>query len=428
MFHFSRHTYVLPQTNGGGISNFIVPLSGTSYLGGVLVWAFHHKDNKLLSIYRNIKGNDDFIKTVFRFQYSLLMATWRHTEITINGQSVKAQAPLIISASRSTDIPAFYSAWFFERLQKGYSAWTNPFNGVKSYVSYENTRFIVFWSKNPRPLIPYLNTLRKKDIKCYIQYTLNDYEREHLEKVPSLANRIETFKELVKELGAGTVIWRFDPMILTDDISMDDLLNKIKHIGTALKGYTEKLVFSYADIVAYKKVKYNLEKNGIQYKEWTEQQMDEFAMRLSAMNRELGWNYQLATCSEQIDIEKYGILHNRCIDSDLIARLAWNDKTLMEFLKVKILPISAPSLFDEGEPQLPEGAIRLPNNQYFLSVHKKDPGQRTLCGCMAAKDIGEYNTCPHLCEYCYANTTKELALKNWLRHRENPYSETITGK
>lgn len=93
------------------------------------------------------------------------MATWRHTEITINGQPVKAQAPLIVSASRSTDIPAFYSDWFFDRLQKGYSAWTNPFNRVKSYVSYENTRFIVFWSKNPRPLMPHLSTLRKKDIK-----------------------------------------------------------------------------------------------------------------------------------------------------------------------------------------------------------------------------------------------------------------------
>ena len=75
------------------------------------------------------------------------MATWKPTEIIINGNPVKAQAPLIVSASRSTDIPAFYADWFFDRLEKGYSAWTNPFNGVKSYVSYEKTRFIVFWSR-----------------------------------------------------------------------------------------------------------------------------------------------------------------------------------------------------------------------------------------------------------------------------------------
>ena len=150
------------------------------------------------------------------------MASWKHTEIIIDGQPVKAQAPVIVSASRSTDIPAFYADWFFDRLEKGYSAWTNPFNGVKSYVSYEQTRFIVFWSKNPRPLLDYLHILKKRNIKCYIQYTLNDYEQEKLEKVPSLATRIETFKLLVEQLGKGAVVWRFDPMILTDDISVDD--------------------------------------------------------------------------------------------------------------------------------------------------------------------------------------------------------------
>ena len=125
------------------------------------------------------------------------MANWKHTEIMIDGQPVKAQAPLIVSASISTDIHAFYADWFFDRLEKGYSAWTNPFNGVKSYVSYEQTRFIVFWSKNPEPLLPYLHLLKERNIRCYIQYTLNDYEKEKLEKVPPLAKRFETFKLLV---------------------------------------------------------------------------------------------------------------------------------------------------------------------------------------------------------------------------------------
>lgn len=146
------------------------------------------------------------------------MATWKYTELSINGQVVKAQTPLIISASRSTDIPAFYTDWFFNRLEKGYSVWTNPFNGVKSYVSYAKTRFIVFWSKNPRPLLDYLHKLEERNIKCYIQFTLNDYEAESLEKVPSLEKRIETFKLLVDRLGVGSVVWRFDPMILTDNI------------------------------------------------------------------------------------------------------------------------------------------------------------------------------------------------------------------
>lgn len=355
------------------------------------------------------------------------MATWNKIEqSTEEGNIVSMQAPLIISASRSTDIPAYYADWFFHRLEKGYSAWTNPFNGVKSYVSYEKTRFIVFWSKNPRPLLPHLQKLRERNIKCYVQYTLNDYEHEGFEKVPPLASRIETFKLLVEQLGKGAVVWRFDPMILTDGISLDDLLRKVQIIGDQLKDYTEKLVFSFADIAIYKKVKYNLEANGIPYHEWKTEQMDNFAKKLSAMNREREWNFQLATCGEKIDIEKYGILHNRCIDGDLITRLAWNDKELMDFMRVKIEDMPAPTLFDN--PDLPNGAILLPHNHYFISKHKKDLGQRQFCECMASKDIGEYNTCPHLCEYCYANTTKELALRNWNQHKNNPYSETITGK
>lgn len=356
------------------------------------------------------------------------MSNWKKEIITLeNGSTDTAQFPVIVSASRSTDIPAFYADWFFHRLKIGYSAWTNPFNGVKLYVGYDNVRFIVFWSKNPRPLLQHFNYLKERNIGCYIQYTLNDYEIEGLERgVRPFAERIDTFKMLVDRLGIGSVIWRFDPIILTDDISLDVLLERVSNIGNQLKGYTEKLVFSYADIKTYKKVKHNLEVGGIQYHEWTEQQMDEFANKLSNLNREQGWNYQLATCGEKIDIAKYGIQHNRCIDGDLITRLAWRDKLLMDFMKVKILDMPAPSLF--GDAELPQGAIRLPENHYFISSHKKDVGQRQFCECMASKDIGEYNTCPHLCEYCYANATKELAIDNWERHQLNKESETITGK
>lgn len=245
-------------------------------------------------------------------------------------------------------------------------------------------------------------------------------------KKSPLANRIETFKLLVEQLGKGAVIWRFDPLILTEDISVEDLLHKVQNIGDQLKDYTEKLVFSYADIAMYKKVKHNLEVNGIPYREWETQQMEMFAEKLSIMNRERGWNFQLGTCGEKIDIEKYGIKHNRCIDGDLIVRLAWEDKQLMDFMKVRVETVPPPTLF--GESGIPEGAIILPNNHYFISTHKKDAYQRQYCECMASKDIGEYNTCPHLCEYCYANATKQLALQNWKRHQENNLSETITGK
>ena len=337
------------------------------------------------------------------------MAQWQRKQIQRdNGMMAEAQAPVIISASRSTDIPAFYADWFFHRLKVGYSAWTNPFNGVKSFVSYEKCRFIVFWSKNPEPLLEHLDKLKERNIGCYIQYTLNNYEKEGLEKgVPPLEKRIGTFKRLVDQLGQGRVIWRFDPLILTDKVSLDDLLQKVENIGDQLSGYTEKLVFSYADIALYKKVKANLEKNHVNYAEWTTAQMEEFAQRLSELNQK--WHYQLATCGEKIDIERYGIQHNKCVDDDLMIRFAYHDKVLMDFLGVEVKE----SLF---------------GTEIVKKKDNRDKGQRQFCGCIVSKDIGEYNTCPHLCEYCYANASKEKAQENYNKHETNLLGETITGK
>ncbi|MDY6325978.1 MAG: DUF1848 domain-containing protein [Bacteroidales bacterium] len=338
------------------------------------------------------------------------MARWHKDRIQReNGEWADAQSPVIVSASRSTDIPAFYADWFFHRLKVGYSAWTNPFNGVKSFVSYEKCRFIVFWSKNPKPLLGHLDELKERNIDCYIQYTLNDYEKEGLEKgVPPLEERIDTFKRLVDRLGKGRVVWRFDPLILTDSIGMEDLLQKVERIGDQLSGYTEKLVFSYADIALYKKVKANLEKNHVNYAEWTTAQMEEFAQRLSELNQK--WHYQLSTCGEKIDIEQYGIQHNKCIDDDLMIRFAHHDKTLMDFLGVEVKE----SLF---------------GTEIVKKKDNRDKSQRQFCGCIASKDVGEYNTCPHLCEYCYANASKEVAVRNWERAKETHWkSETITGR
>lgn len=354
------------------------------------------------------------------------MAAMEKIEIMRDGgvQAV-AQAPQVISASRSTDIPAFYADWFFYRLEKGYSVWTNPFNGVRSCISYKNTRFIVFWSKNPRPLLKHLNKLEDKGINCYVQYTLNDYEADALEKnVRPLAERIETFHLLKEKLGHDGVIWRFDPMILTDAIGVDELLRKVENIGNQLRGATEKLVFSFADILEYRRVKANLEKSGIPYRVWTAPQMEQLAKGLSELNEK--WRFRFATCGEGIDLSQYGIEQNRCIDGDLIVRRAYRDKELMDSMRVKFF---SPELSFFGDSNVPEGAIMLPNGKYYLSVHRKDKGQRKYCGCMVAKDIGEYNTCPHQCEYCYANASKDMATRNYLHALKNGLKgETITGE
>lgn len=318
----------------------------------------------------------------------------KHQTISIcddNGMQVLAQAPLIISASRATDIPAFYADWFFRRLDKVYVRWRNPFSGQDSYVSFGNTRFIVFWSKNPAPLLPYLPLLKERGIGCYIQFTLNDYEAEGLEpNVPTLTQRTDTFRRLVDALGIGAVVWRFDPLILTDKINIETLLDKIAHIGNVLAGYTEKLVFSFADIESYKKVSRNLRQSGINYREWDEESMHEFASRLSALNRNK-WEFRLATCAERIDLSEYGIEHNRCIDPELISRLAPDDVIL----------------------------------QNFLYNAKTDTGQRKACGCILSKDVGAYNTCPHGCLYCYANTSSASALSNYKKSITNPLTDSI---
>lgn len=355
--------------------------------------------------------------------------TWKKDENLKleDGRRVIASSPCIISASRSTDIPAFYSDWFFHRLKQGYSVWRNPFNGVDSYISYKDTAFIIFWSKNPKPLLPHLHYLNERNIQYYIQFTLNDYANEKLEPgVPSIQQRIDTFKRLVDIGGVGRVIWRFDPLILTDNIDEEVLLDKISRIGDALKGYTEKLVFSFADILAYKKVKTNLEQNHIFYSEWTDPQMKSFARNICSLNQ--NWHYTLATCGEKIELHEFGIEHNHCVDDDLIIRFAWQNKNLMDFLGVEIHPIPIqPSIFGDA-PRIPSSAIIVDEHYYAIKKNNnQDKGQRQYCGCMVSKDIGQYNTCPHQCEYCYANTSKRIALANWAQHRTNPLRDTIIG-
>jgi DNA repair photolyase len=333
---------------------------------------------------------------------------WQKEKIKLdNNTTADAQAPIIISASRSTDIPTFYSDWFISRWEAGYIKWTNPFNGQPLYVSFKNTRLVVFWTKNPRPMFKHLDYLDKNIPNYYFQFSLNDYDKEKYEaKVPSVESRIKTFKELSNRLGKKRVVWRYDPLILTKDIDVQELLRRIKNIGEQIHEYTEKLVFSFVDIDIYKKVENNLKKENIPYIEWNETLMDEFAQGISEINK--NWGLQLGTCSEKIDLDKYGIVHNKCIDDDLMIDLFSHDSQLMDFLGVEI---KQPDLFSDGE---------------IIKTKKlKDKGQREDCGCIMSKDIGQYNTCPHECNYCYANASKETAKKNYKRYLENPNSESI---
>jgi hypothetical protein len=304
---------------------------------------------------------------------------WEKLPIRIeSGETVEAIAPVIVSASRATDIPAFHAEWFIERLRAGFVQWRNPFNPHQAqYVSFRKTRAVIFWSKNPAPLLPCLPEIEAMGLKYYFQFTLNDYEAEGLEPgVPSLAGRVETFRRLADRIGPERVIWRFDPLVLTERLTADALLDRIEHLAAMLRGHTRKLVISFADIHRYRSVRRRLDHRCAGAREFTSDEMVAFAARLVERNE--SWGFELATCAEEIELP--GIAHNRCIDDRLPARCFGNDAALMEFL----------------------GGGSLFSGDGSSGSTLKDRGQRKACGCIVSKDIGAYGTCQHGCLYCYA--------------------------
>jgi hypothetical protein len=258
--------------------------------------------------------------------------------------------PYIISASRREDIPAFKAKWLLERLRDGFVMVSNSYSEYQ--VSFAKTKLFVFWSKNPKPLIPYIDQL---PAPCYFQYTLNDYpEFEH--KVPPLEERIDTFIELSEKIGKERVVWRFDPIIAFPSISskmpfgVEQVLKRIETLGNKLHPYTEKLVFSFID--PYKKL-------GNFFEEVRDEDKAAIVEGLMGMNQ--NWGLKLATCDEGFSTD--GIEHNKCVDPELAARIC-------------------------GDAEWINPA--------------KDPKQRLFCGCMVSADIGAFHQCRHQCDYCYA--------------------------
>ncbi len=244
-------------------------------------------------------------------------------------------------------------------------------------------RLIVFWTKNPAPLMQKLNWFDENFPNYYFQFTLNDYTKQIEPNIPPLKKRIETFFELSERIGKEKVIWRFDPLLLTDELSVEILLKNIQTLADKIKNYTEKFVFSFADINNYRKVQNNLKRAGVRAFEFSEKQMRETAKGISEIFKNTGIN--IATCAEAIDLSEYGISHNKCIDDELIVKLFSHDEKLMNFLGVKK---NEKGIFVNSKKNL------------------KDKGQRKLCKCIVSKDIGDYNTCPAMCAYCYANSGK----------------------
>lgn len=287
---------------------------------------------------------------------------------------------MIISASRRTDIPTYYSDWFFNRIKEGYVCVRNPMNMhqiSKILLSPDVVDGIVFWTKNPIPMMSRLDELN--DYMYYFQFTMNSYGTDIEANIPNKNDVIiPAFRGLSKKIGAERVIWRYDPILLTSKYTIDYHVNYFSEIAKRLSGYTNKCVISFVDL--YRNTMSNTKDLGLL--PLTSKEMFELAARLVEIANKN--NLIVESCAEKINLEQFGITHGHCIDCGLLEQLLGCKLDL-----------------------------------------DKDKNQREECGCVASIDIGMYNTCKNGCKYCYANFSSKTALKNSGIHDSN--SPLISG-
>jgi Domain of unknown function (DUF1848). len=276
---------------------------------------------------------------------------------------------MIISASRRSDIPAFYLDWFLGRLREGYVLSRNPMNPRQvSRINLEADAVdcIVFWSKNPAPLLERLEAFAP--IPYYVQFTINPYGPELEGNLPDKETLVGTFRRLADALGPERVVWRYSPVIIHEKYGEAFHLDFFARLAEKLRGFTMKCNLGFLDI--YAKIKKNMARLGIV--DTPEEVKTRMAAEMSRIAA--GEGMALGACGN-IDLDAANIPPARCIDAALIERLI-------------------------GRP------LRA----------KKDPGQRNDCYCTLSADVGSYNTCPHECRYCYANYSPDTARKRLARH------------
>ncbi len=279
--------------------------------------------------------------------------------------------PKIISASRRTDIPAFYADWFFQRLKEGYVVVRNPFNPLQSkkiMLSPCSTACIVFWTKNPLPMLKNINLLASYRIPFYFLVTLNSYGPILEPNVPPADEVLSVIATLSSHIGPERVIWRYDPIMVTDEIVRDYHVHAFKSFAEKLEGSSKRCIISFFQ--GYKKSVKNL--HPIMVRDISRDEKIEITITLARIARENGM--QLQWCAPEIDISAWdcttcGIVREGCVNSNLIEKLSG------------------------------------------ISGWKKDPHQRKNCLCAQSVDIGTYNTCAHGCRYCYATTNHESAAR-----------------
>lgn len=281
---------------------------------------------------------------------------------------------MILSVSRRTDIPNYYADWFYKRISEGFLYVKNPMNPhqiSKIQVTPELVDCIVFWTKNPTPMLSHLEEL--KDYTYCFQFTLTGYGKDIEPNLPHKREAmIPVFQNLSKQIGKERIIWRYDPIILTDSYSVSYHMKAFEQIARELQGYTDKVIISFLDW--YAKIKKNMDSVNAREPKWSE--VEKLALHFSSIAKEN--NMVIETCAEKLDLSAYGIRHGSCIDK------RW-----------------------------------LENILGYKLTGKKDKNQRMECGCMESIEVGTYHTCLNGCKYCYANDSFKKAKENYKKYDVN---------
>ena len=278
---------------------------------------------------------------------------------------------MIISASRRTDIPSYYSEWFYNRIKEGYVCVRNPMNIhqiSKIDLSPDVVDGIVFWTKNSIPMIDRISELEK--YTYYFQFTLNAYGKDIEPNVPSKNEFIiPAFQKLSSIIGKERVVWRYDPIFINEHYTIDYHKKYFQALCSKLSKYTEKCTVSFIDL--YRNTARNTKPLNI--RTLTNDEVLELMNSFILVAKEEG--IDIDTCAEEYDLSSLGISHACCIDKQRLERLG----------------------------------------NYTLNIGK-DKNQRGVCGCIESIDIGMYNTCENGCAYCYANYNPSMAATNHALH------------
>ena len=276
---------------------------------------------------------------------------------------------MILFVSGRTDIPAFYSKWFINRVKAGFVDVRNPFNqNLISRINFSDVDLIMFCSKNPLPMIDKLKMLK---VPVLFHVTITPYSKDVEPNIPDKRLIIEGVKKLSLVLGIDNVVLRYDPIFLSDKYNVDYHIRAFDKLCKNLNGYVNKIIVSFMD--EYKNVRIN--KDILKYRTFTREDYKKIGEAFSKSAMDNGMSVQ--TCFEDNDLTEYGFVKGECLSHEL--------------------------------------AYILTGKKFKSSNVRKEK----KCECVQMVDIGDYNSCMHMCKYCYANYDEKAVSSNFERHDDN---------